>query len=182
MIYAVLLQLKCCHNVCVFLPNPNAQSFRINKKMLIPTGCQVKRKVLSHRMQEYGFSPVWVFMWLFKVPARVKDCSQIEQRKDVLLEGVNLCIILKLNLKKYLTQTEEEHGFSPLWTILCRLSSLWQTEQAKSKKIFWSVNYCETPLYERLSETLDTCDSWSTMVFGVLTCLEKRLATITMGL
>ena len=83
-----------------------------------------------------------------------------------------MCLFRSLDREKDLTQTLQEKGFSPVWVLSCdfklveREKVVLQTEQAT----YFSPE-CESwggLELGKLSDRLDSCDPWSTVVWEVL--------------
>ena len=101
-------------------------------------------QVLSHCMQQSGYSSVWIFFWLFMWPDYEKDMTQVLYLNDFSPVWVIFCVpnsiaftkhfwhiicfsivwaiscLLNIpDVKKFLSQLMPLNAFSPVWIISC---------------------------------------------------------------
>jgi len=76
-------------------------------------------KLLLHSEHLYGFSPVWIRMWTFRIPDRLNVLSHIRHLYGFSPVWTLRCLSKFERWLNALSHTWHSYGLSPLWILLC---------------------------------------------------------------
>ena len=78
------------------------------------------RNFISHTSHSYGFSFVWIRMWLCKWPSWRKASSQTSHSYGFSFVWIRMCVFKLLDWVKRFSHTSHSYGLSFVWIRMCR--------------------------------------------------------------
>jgi len=78
---------------------------------------------LSHKWHLYGFSPLWILLWISSSPEVVNRLLQTVHSNDFSPEWLRLCTVNACLLLKHFPHSV--HLYLLLWTFICELKHRW---------------------------------------------------------